>query len=139
MLLPVLQSKVRTALGDWDGLVNVLFDSCDVPQQLKRQYYSLVTCTVYLNGIAADSAMEAVERYFASNSTVDLGQGVTATYVSSTPPPSYPEIYAYGEPGLSGGAIAGIVIGAVAGAILVFVVLVAAIKFLAPEPKMDRE
>jgi len=134
ILVHFVEKLVYVALADWSGVVKVSFLSCDSwnVQSAKREEQAQVTTVVYLEGPAASSAMAAVENYLASNPTSEVTPGVTATYVSSTPTSPFPGVYAYRDDGLSGGQIAGIVIGCVAFA---SIVLAAVVFFMMREPE----
>jgi len=97
------QSGVGT---DYPGSVTVTKKGCK--DSAKRQGSSTLESTIYISGPAADTALNAaVQQLMATQIDVT---GASATYQSSSPDSSS---------GLSGGAIAGIVIGSVAAVVIV--------------------
>jgi len=109
-----VEVRIKEALADWPGQLTVFFRSCE--DSPKRQEGSTVTTAVELDGDAATTAISAVDYFFTNNGTVDAGESVTGEM-------SILLLVRTGDSGLSGGQVAGIVVGCVGGATLVLLAL----------------
>jgi len=107
-IVDTIKSTAQSGVGtDYPGSVTVTQKGCT--NSAKRQGSSTLESTIYISGPAADTAMNAaLQQLIATPIEVT---GASATYQSSAPESS--------SSGLSGGAIAGIVIGSVAAVVIV--------------------
>jgi len=110
-------STAQDAVGtNYPGTVSVTKNKCvDNTASGKRQSGAVVSNDVTIDGPAADTAMGAALGQL-SNTQLAAPGGATGTYQSSSPAPT--------SSGLSGGAIAGIVIGCIAAVAIALLLVV---------------
>jgi len=126
----ILDNHVKFLVGEWPGVVNVRQDSCQ-DDGTKRSDTSTVESTVILDGPYADLTASAITNTM--DPVLIYDEGVTATLISSTPAE---EAGTDGDgDGISGGAIAGIVIGIAFAFILVLGAVASTFHTSTPVPE----
>jgi len=116
-ILAAISNKGRTAVADWEGVLVLFFDECkSLKVSEKRQegqgddesifYFDFAT-----EGPYASTALDAAVRYFSENTTLETSGTVGTLNIPVVD----------GRPAIARGAVAGIVIGTVAGIAIVVI------------------
>jgi len=111
-VVAAVEKAIKQAIGDWPGSVTAILDQC-LDKSGKRQSSSTVDTNVIFDGPYAGSTAEAAADIM--NPNLDTGTGVQGSLQSSE------TSFSENDEGLSGGAIAGIVVGCVVAVTLVLV------------------
>jgi len=126
--IQAVQTKAVILAGEWEGTIIASLNSCVDTTVEKRtnQFIALVQAELVFNGPYAGTVAQAIHNGM-QNTTISLDGSAYGQYLEFYPNP--PSLNDDNDEGLSGGAVAGIVIGSVAGATILVIAIFMAFHF----------